>query len=98
MGLVLCLVRVLAIYALDFQQSEKALLLLGRTNLPGDEIARLQVKAANLRGGDINILRAGKIVKALGAEKTEAFSEHFEDAVGKKNAPAFRNFSGGCGK
>src|SRR5439155_11052414 len=89
MGLVLGLVRVLAIDALDFEQREKTFLLFGRTNLPGDEIARLQVKAANLRGGDINVLRAGKIVKALGAEKTEAFSEYLKNAFGKEDAAAF---------
>ena len=43
------LVRVFAVHALDLEQREELFLFLWRTDLPGNQIAGLQIEAADLR-------------------------------------------------
>ena len=88
MGLVLGLVGVFGVHGLDLEQGEEAFLVLGRTDLAGDQVAGLEVEAADLRRGDVNVLRAGQVIEAAGAEEAEAFGEHFQDAFGEQHAGA----------
>src|ERR1041385_4919163 len=65
MGLIFGLIGVFLVDGLDFEQREKALFLFWGADLTGDKIAGLQIEAADLRGGNINIFGAGQIIKAL---------------------------------
>ena len=89
MGFVLRLLGIFVIDALDFQQGEKAFLFFRRPNLARDDVAGLQIEAANLRRRDINVLGAGEVVEALRAQEAESFREDFEHAFGEEDAAAF---------
>ena len=92
MRLVLRLVRLLAVHGLDFQQREKFFLFLRRPDLPRDQISRLQIKPADLRRRNVNVLRARQIIETLRAQKSKAFRQHFQHALGKQHARALRVF------
>ena len=86
------LVRVFTVHRLDFQQREKFFLFLRRTDLAGDQIAGLQIKPADLRRRNVNVFRARQVIKTLRPQKTEAFRQHFNDALGKQHARALGIF------
>ncbi len=74
----------------DFDESEVALAVLGRTHLAGDGVAGAQVKFADLRRGDVDVVGAGEVVVFRGAEEAEAVGEAFEDAFRKDQAAFLR--------
>ena len=88
MGLVLRLVRVFLVHRLDFEQREETLLFFGRPDLARDQVAGLQVKPANLGGRDIDVLRAGEVIEALGAQEAEAFGQDFQHALREEHPGA----------
>ena len=92
MRLVLRLLGIFVVDALDFQQRKKPFLFFRGPNLAGDDIARLQIEAAYLRRGNVNVLGAGEVIEALRAQKPEAFGEHFEHSFGEKHAAALGVF------
>ena len=92
MGFILGLVRVFCVHCLNLEQREKALLVLGRTNLAGDEIAGLQVKTANLGRRDINILGAGEVIETAGAQEAEALRQYFQNTFREQNPGALGIF------
>ncbi len=77
---VLGLVGFFLIHRLDFEQREKALLVLRGPDLAGDQVAGLQIEPANLRGRHINVLRARQIVETLRTQEAEAFGQHLQHA------------------
>ncbi len=74
------LVRVRAIDGLDFEQRKETFLVFRRTNLARDQIARLQIKPADLRRRDVNILRARQVIETHRAQEAEAFAQNFQHA------------------
>ncbi len=78
--LVLCGIRVLEIDGFDFDQSEVSFTVLRRSDLPRDCVPRSQVKLANLRRRDLNIVRPRQVVVVRSAEKAEPFRQAFEYA------------------
>jgi hypothetical protein len=56
---------------------------MGRPHIAADRVAGLQIKLADLRWGNINVVRAGQIVLVGRAEKTIAVGQDFEDTLGK---------------
>ncbi len=65
---------------LDLEQGKEVLLLLGRADLAGDGVAGLQVESTDLRGRDIDVLRAGQVAEALRAQETKPLRQHFQHA------------------
>ena len=66
---------------LHLEQGEITLPFLGRPYLPGNHITLAQIKAPNLRGGNINIVRAGHIARQWGTQKTVAVRQDFQHPV-----------------
>ena len=80
------------VHGLDFEQGEEAFLVLGRADLAGDQVAGLQVEAADLRRRDVNVLRAGQVIEAVRAQEAEAFGQNFQHAFGEQDAGALGVF------
>ena len=57
-----------------------AFLGVGPADLPLDRIAGAQRKAANLRGRNINVVRAGEVVGVRRAQEAEAVLQDLDDA------------------
>ncbi len=72
------LVGVLEVDRLDAKQGEVALVFLGRPDLAGDDGAGLEAEAADLAGGDVDVVRAREVVVVGAAEEAEAVGEDFE--------------------
>src|SRR4029077_8974910 len=60
--------RIFEIYGFHFDQFEVTLAVLGWTDLAGDGVSRAEIKLANLRRRNVNIVRARKIVVFRGAQ------------------------------
>ena len=74
-----CFVRIRAINRLHFEQSEETFLVLGRTDLARNQIARLQIKATDLRRRNVDVIRARQVVGIGRAQEAEAIQQHFHD-------------------
>ena len=72
------LVGVLVVDRLDPQQGEVPLVLLGRADLAGDDRAGLQAEAADLAGGDVDVVGAGQVVVVGAAQEAEAVGQDFQ--------------------
>ena len=64
-------------------QREILLALMRRPHLATDGVAGLQVKLANLRWRNVNVVRAGQIVVIRRAQKSVAIRKDFEHAFGE---------------
>ena len=73
----------------DFEQSKVALTLLGRTNLSFHRVPGSQIEALDLRGRDIDIVRASLVVLVRGAHKAEPVLENLQHAFGKDPGLSF---------
>jgi hypothetical protein len=71
--------RVLEIERVDLEQSEVTLALLGAADVAVDGVARAQAEAANLRGRNVNVVRARQIVCFRRAQKAEAIRQDLND-------------------
>ncbi len=78
--LVARLLGVFEVDRVDLEQREVALAFLRRADLALDGVAGAQTEAADLRGRDINVVRAGQVVRLGGAQEAEAVGEHLDDA------------------
>ena len=78
--LVARLVRVLEIDRVDLQQREVALAFFRRTDMAFDGVAGAQAEAADLRGRDVDVVRAGEVVRFRRAQEAEAVGENLDDA------------------
>ena len=65
---------------------------LGGRIWPAIKIAGLQVKPADLRRRNVNVLRAGQIIETVRAQKAKAFRQNFQHAFGKQHAGALGVF------
>ncbi len=81
MDLVADLLRILEIDGVDFQKREIALPFLRAADKPFDGVAGAQAKAADLRGRDIDVVRARKIIGVGRTQEAEAVLQHLDDAV-----------------
>ncbi len=63
----------------DLEEGKVAFPLLRRTNLSGDGVTGAQVKTTNLRRRDINIVRAGEVIRIGSTKKAEAVREDFKN-------------------
>ena len=75
------LLRVLEIDRVDLEQGEIALALLGAADLALDRVAGAQAEAADLRGRDIDVVRAGQVVGVGRAQEAEAVLQDLDHAV-----------------
>ena len=70
-------------------KSEIAFAFLRRTDLAGDGVTRSQVKAANLRGGDVDVIGTREVVVLRRAEEAEAIGEALQDVFGEDETGFF---------
>ena len=54
-----------------------------RTHLAADGVAGLEVELADLRGRDVDVVRAGQVVVVRRAQKAVAVGQDFQHALGK---------------
>ena len=80
MDLVADLLRVFEIDRVDLEKREIALAFLRAADRAFDRIAGLQREAADLRGRDVDIVRAGQVVRIGRAQEAEAVLQDFDDA------------------
>ena len=80
------LVRVLEVDGFDFDQGEVAFSILRRTHLSRHRVARAQVEFTNLRGRDVDVVRAWQIVVVRGSEKSETVRKSFKNAFTENEA------------
>ena len=73
----------------DLEQRKVALAVLGRADLAGDGVAGAQGEAADLAGGDIDVVRAGQVGGVRGAQKAEAVRQDLQHAVAGDVLAAF---------
>ena len=78
--LVARLLRVFEIDRVDLEQREVALAFFRRADMAFDGVAGAQAEAADLRGRDVDVVRARQIVRFRRAQEAEAVGEHFDDA------------------
>ncbi len=78
--LVTGLFGVFEIERVDFEQSEIALAFFWAADMAVDRIAGAQAETADLRGRDIDVVRAGQIVCFWRAQEAEAVRQHFDHA------------------
>ena len=84
--LVAGLVGRLEVDGLDLDEREVALALLRRPDLPGYRIARLEVELPDLRGRDVDVVRARQVVVVGRAKESEPVGQHLEHALGEDEA------------
>ena len=75
------LVGVFEVDRLDPQQGEVPLVLLGRTDLSGDDGPGLQAETANLAGRNVDVVGAGQIVVVGTAQEAEAVGQDLEGTL-----------------
>ena len=92
MDLVLDLLGVLEIDGGDLQQGEIALAFLGRADRAFGGVAGAQAEAADLGGGDIDIVGAGQVVGFRRAQEAEAVLQDFHHALAGDLDFAFGQF------
>jgi hypothetical protein len=67
----------------DFDQREIFFAFVRRADLSTDGVAGFQIELANLRRGDIDVVRTGEVVVIGRAEEAVAVGQNFEDAFGE---------------
>jgi hypothetical protein len=80
------LVGVRVVDELDLEEGEVLLAVLRRPDLAADDVAGAHAEAADLRGRDVDVVRAGQVVVLGRAEEAEAFGQHLEDAFAEEQA------------
>ena len=88
-NLVARLLRRLEVDGLDLDQGKILFALVRRAHIAADRVAGLQIKLANLRRGDVNIVRAGQIVVVGRAQEAIAVGQDFQHAIGEDVALLF---------
>ena len=80
MDLVPDLLGILEIDRVDLEQGEIALAFLRAADQALDRVAGAQAEAADLRGRDVDVVRAGEVVGVGRAQEAEAVLQHLDDA------------------
>ena len=78
--LVARLVRVFEVDRVDLEQREVALAVLGAADVAVDGVAGAQAEAADLRGRDVDVVRAGQVVRLRRAQEAEAVRQDLDHA------------------
>ena len=78
--LVARLVRILEIDRVDLEQREVALALLRAADLAFDRVAGAQAEPPDLRGRDVDVVRARQVVRFRRAQEAEAVLQHLDHA------------------
>jgi hypothetical protein len=81
MDLVADLLRVLEIDRVDLEQGEIALALLRPADRPFHGVARAQAETADLRGGDVDVVRPRQVVRFRGTQEAEAVLQDLDHAL-----------------
>jgi len=71
----------LAIDLVDLDQREIAFAVLRRAHFAFDRVAGVQIEAPDLRGADVDVVRACEVGHFWRTQKAEAIGQHFERAV-----------------
>ena len=79
----------LEVDGVHLDQREVALAFLGRADLAGDGVAGAQVEAADLRGRDVDVVRARQVIVLRRAQEAEPVGQAFEYAFGEDQAALF---------
>ena len=87
--LVACLFGALEVDRLDLDQGEVLLALVRRANVAADRVAGLEVEFSDLRGRDVDVVRAGQIVVVRRTEEAIPVGEDFEHTLGEDVALFF---------
>lgn len=74
---------------LDFEQGEVTLPFFGAADFTGHRIAFAQIETADLRGGHINVIRAGEVVVIGTPEESETIRQDLEYPLSKHNPGGF---------
>ena len=78
----------LEVDGLDLDQGEVFFALVRRTHLAADGVAGLEVELADLRGRDVDVVRAGQVVVVRRAQEAVAVGQDFQHALGE-DVPLF---------
>ena len=70
----------------DLDQREVPLAVLGRPDLAGDRVARVEIELADLRGRDVDVVRARQVVVVGRPQEPEAVGQRLEHAFGEDQA------------
>src|SRR5690606_22641526 len=73
--------RLVAVNFVNFQQGNIAFAFFGRAAFTADFIALAQVKAADLTGGYIDIVRAGEVRTVRAAQETKTILQNFQHTI-----------------
>src|SRR5215467_10924322 len=79
----------LEVNGFDLNQRKVTFSILGRPHLAGDSVPGAQVELADLRWGNVNIIRTRQIVVVGGTKKAETVRQRFQDAFTEDEAALF---------
>src|SRR5271154_6803652 len=82
--------RVFKVDGFDLDQREVALAVLWRAHLAGYSVASAQIESADLRRGDVDVVRARQVIVFGRAQEAESIREAFQHAFGEDQAVLFR--------
>ncbi len=85
-------IGIVEIDAGELGQREIALAVLGRADLAFDRVAGAQAPFADLVGRNIDIVRAGEVVRLRAAEEAEAVLQHFDRSDAEDFLAVFGDF------
>ena len=72
-----------------FDQGKVAFSFVGHSDLTGNNISGAQIEFADLRRGDVDVVRARQVAVIRRSEKAIAFGKHFQYSFGKDKAMLF---------
>ena len=75
--------RQIAIDFVELVQCKVALAFFRNAHFAFDHVASVQIEAAHLAGGDVNIVGTGGVIGFWVAQKAKAIGQHFKYAIGK---------------
>ena len=81
--------RILEIDLFHLKEGEIPFALLRRTDLPGHDITGPEIEAADLRGRDINVIRAGQVIGIRRPKEPKAVRQGFQDSLSEDHTVLF---------
>src|SRR5205814_3345371 len=79
-------VRMFEVDRFDFDQREVTLALFRRTHLTGDGVARAEIKSANLRRRNVNVVGTRQVVVLRRAKESESVRQALKHPLGKNQS------------
>src|SRR5207249_8698323 len=84
------LLRVLEVDRLHLDQREVLFVLLRMPHLARDRVSGQQAEAVDLGGGDVDVVRPGKVVVVRRAQEAVPVGKNLQDPLGEDVAPLLR--------